>query len=115
MPAKIAKTNQADPDQTASEEAVWSTSSLFTILTSNMWIPALKTNILFEDEKGKMVEILEYLPYTLLSKGLKDLVKSTILIQIWSNYMTNKVIGVLKYITVKWEIFASSNFRGISR
>ena len=30
--------NRADPDQTASEEAVWSGSSLFAILTSILWI-----------------------------------------------------------------------------
>ena len=33
-----------DPDQTASEEAVWSGSSLFAFLTSILWITALKTN-----------------------------------------------------------------------
>ena len=37
MPVKNAWTNRADPDQTASEEAVWSGSSLFAILTSNLW------------------------------------------------------------------------------
>ena len=37
-----------DPDQTASEDAVWSGSSLF----ANLLIPALKTNILFENRKS---------------------------------------------------------------
>ena len=34
LPAKKAKTNRADPDQTASEEVVLSGSSLFAIMTS---------------------------------------------------------------------------------
>ena len=34
MLAKKANANSADPDQTASEEAVWSGSSLFAILSS---------------------------------------------------------------------------------
>ena len=41
------KTNSTDPDQTASEEAVWSGSSLFAILTSILWIQIPITNILF--------------------------------------------------------------------
>ena len=55
--------NSADPDQTASEEAVWSESSLFAILTSILWIPALKTNILFECGNRKVFKSLEHLPY----------------------------------------------------
>ena len=62
LPTK-AKTDSADPDQTASEEAVWSGSSLFAILTSFLRIPALKTNILFENNRRKVLVILEYLPY----------------------------------------------------
>ena len=34
------------------------------------WIPALKTNILFENRKRKVLEILEYLPY--LQKNRRD-------------------------------------------
>ena len=37
--------NSADPDQTASEEAFWSGSSLFAILTNILLIAALITNI----------------------------------------------------------------------
>ena len=40
--------NSADPDQTASSEAVWSRSSLFAILTSILWISALGTYILWK-------------------------------------------------------------------
>ena len=54
-------TNRADPDQTASEEAVWSGSSLFAILTSIFWIPVQVTHIVYEDRKGSD-EILEHLP-----------------------------------------------------
>ena len=64
LPVKKAKSNSADPDQTAS--AVWSGSSLFDILTSSLWFPALKTNILFENRKRKEFEILEHLPYITL-------------------------------------------------
>ena len=60
-------TNKADPDQTASEEAVWSGSSLFAILTSILWIPVQITNILFEKRKRKVLEILEQLPYLVLA------------------------------------------------
>ena len=60
------KTNRADPDQTASEEAVWSGSSLFAILTSILWISALITNILFVKRKWKVFEILEHLLYMYL-------------------------------------------------
>ena len=59
------KTNSADPDQTASSEAVWSGPSLFAILSSFLWIPALITNILIKNWKRnlcKLFEILEYLP-----------------------------------------------------
>ena len=52
----IAKTYSADPDQVASEDAVWSGSFLFAILTS-----ILMTNIIFENGKGKVFEILEHL------------------------------------------------------
>ena len=58
-----AKTNIADPDQTASEEAVWSGSSLFAIQTSILWLPALETIILFENRKRKLFRILEHLLY----------------------------------------------------
>ena len=58
----MAKRNNADSDQTASEEAVWSGSILFVILTGILWIPALKINILFEDRMSKVFEILEHLP-----------------------------------------------------
>ena len=52
--------NRADPDQTASEEeAVWSGSPLFAILTSILRIPALKTKILFENKKRKVFKTLE--------------------------------------------------------
>ena len=40
--------DSADPDQTASEEAVWWGSSLFAVITSILWIPALITNIIFQ-------------------------------------------------------------------
>ena len=52
--AKKVYTNSADPDQTASEEADWSGSSLFAILTSILWIPAMKTYILFENRKRRV-------------------------------------------------------------
>ena len=58
--------NLADPD--ASEEAVWSGSSLIAVLTSILWVPALVIHILFEDRKGKLFEILEHLPYMLFSE-----------------------------------------------
>ena len=32
-------------------------------LTSNLWVPALKTSIIFEDRRRKMFKILEHLPY----------------------------------------------------
>ena len=44
-------------------DCVWSGSSLFATLTWNLWIPALKTNILFMNRKRKVFEILEHLPY----------------------------------------------------
>ena len=53
-----AQTNSADPDQTASEEAVWSGSSLFAFLTNILWIPALITHIFFEKQKVKSVQNL---------------------------------------------------------
>ena len=52
-----------DPDQTASDEAVWSGSSMFAILTSILWVPSLKTNILFQNRKREVFEILEHLLY----------------------------------------------------
>ena len=39
--------NMANPDQTASEEAVWSGSSLSALLTNIVGVRALKTKILF--------------------------------------------------------------------
>ena len=53
------ETNSADPNQTASEEAVWSGSSLFVFLTSILWIPALKFIDLFENRERKVFKILE--------------------------------------------------------
>ena len=53
LPAKKARTNCADP-----EEAVWSESSLFAILTSSLWIPVMISIILFESRKRKVFEIL---------------------------------------------------------
>ena len=61
---KKALANSADADQTASEEAVWSGSSLFAILKSILWISALITNILLRKEDKNFFEILEHLPYT---------------------------------------------------
>ena len=55
-------TNSADPDQTASEEALRLVSSLFAILTSILRNPALITNILFGNRMRKVFEILEHLP-----------------------------------------------------
>ena len=66
---KTANTNSADPDQTASEEAVWSGSSLFAILTPTLLIPALKTNILFENRKWKVFKTLEHFCKQILSQG----------------------------------------------
>ena len=45
------QTKSADPDQTASIEAVWSGSYLFDILTRIVQIPALIANFLFENKK----------------------------------------------------------------
>ena len=39
------------PDQTASEEAVWSGSSLFAILADILWFKAQITNILWEQKE----------------------------------------------------------------
>ena len=47
----VALKNTADLDQTASEEAVWSGQSDQGLSTSNLWISALKTNILFDNRK----------------------------------------------------------------
>ena len=41
--------DRAAPDLSTSEEAVWSGSSLFDFRPSMLWIPALITNILFEN------------------------------------------------------------------
>ena len=62
LPVKKAQTNSTDPNQTASEETVWSGSSLFGIQTSLLWLPALETNILFKNKNRKVFEILEHLP-----------------------------------------------------
>ena len=43
--------------------SVWSGSFLFAILTSILEIPAIKTNILFENRKRKVSENLEHLTY----------------------------------------------------
>ena len=54
-------TNSADTDQTASEEAVRSESSLFAILTSILLIPAMITNFLVEKKReSKSFKILEH-------------------------------------------------------
>ena len=60
----------ADPDQTASEEAVWSGFSLLTITSEEVWqaflecgTPILKTKILCENRKRKVFKILGHLPY----------------------------------------------------
>ena len=55
--------NSAGPGHTASEEAVWSGPSLFAIMSSVLQIPALKTNILFENRRKKMFKIWEHLSY----------------------------------------------------
>ena len=49
LPTKKAKTNSVDPDQAASEEAVWSGFSMFTLLKRILLIPTLISNILFEN------------------------------------------------------------------
>ena len=59
-PDLVCEKNSADPEQTASEEEVWSGSSLFAILTSTLWILALITHTFFENRKWKMFEILEH-------------------------------------------------------
>ena len=56
---------RSDPDHTAFDEAVWSMSSLFAILTSMFRIPALLTNILIADRTVKVFVNLEHLPYSL--------------------------------------------------
>ena len=61
LPSNMAQKNRADPDQTASEEAVWSRSALFAFLTILLWISSLITNIIFENRKRKVFKILEYL------------------------------------------------------
>ena len=45
-----------------SQEAVWSGYSLFAILTSILWIPALITLFNFRTDREKC-EILEHIPY----------------------------------------------------
>ena len=62
VPTKKAKTNIANPDQTASEEAVWSGFAMFAILTSILRIPAMNSNNLFETRNRKVFKILEHLP-----------------------------------------------------
>ena len=56
LPDKKALTNSGDPNQTASEEAVWSGSSLIAILTSILWIPALKTQYFIWEQKNKCLK-----------------------------------------------------------
>ena len=68
MSAKKAETNRSNPDQTASEEAVWLVSSLFAILTSYLWIPAMINYVLFENRNKKVFESLEHAPYMFLLK-----------------------------------------------
>ena len=70
LPAKKTLSNRADPDQTASNEANLSGSSLFTILTSISWFPALITNIkLLEKRKIIAFEVLEHLLYRYFRGG----------------------------------------------
>ena len=54
--------NNADPDQTASEEAVWSGYSLLAILTSIIVKHSHKNNILIENRTRKMFKFFEHLP-----------------------------------------------------
>ena len=58
-------TNSSDPDKTASKEAVWSGSALFAILTSILWITALKTNILHVFEKRYRKSVQFFRMFTL--------------------------------------------------
>ena len=68
---KKTKTNCVGPDQTDSDEAVRFGYSLFAILTSILWIPALITNILFENRMRKVYEILEHLLYIVINTVFK--------------------------------------------
>ena len=61
MPPQKAQKNSADPDQTASSEAVWLGSVLLAIVAGIIWIPALITNILFKNRKGKVFKIFGHL------------------------------------------------------
>ena len=63
MPTKKALTNRRDPDQTASEEAVLSGSSLFAILKNILQIQALIINILFANRRTIVFGVWEHLPY----------------------------------------------------
>ena len=54
---------QHRPRSNCFKEAVWSGSSLFTIVTSILLIPSLKTKTVFEKRKRKVFEILEPLLY----------------------------------------------------
>ena len=49
-------TNSADPDQTASSEAVWSGSSLFAIQASILWLLDMINNILYANRKVFIVQ-----------------------------------------------------------
>ena len=54
---------QFRPRSDCSEKAVWSGSSLFAFQKSILWIQTMITNILFENPKRKVFQILEHLPY----------------------------------------------------
>ena len=63
VPDKMAYSNSADPDQTASEGAVWSESTLFASPLSILRNNCIKSN---SGKKlwNKVFEILGHLPYT---------------------------------------------------
>ena len=46
----------------SSEEAVWSESSLFAMLTTILWIPSLETSNLFDNRMREVLKILGHLP-----------------------------------------------------
>ena len=58
LPAKMALTNNAYLDPTASEEAeaVWFWSALFAFLTSILWIQTLMTYIILQSVVVQLVE-----------------------------------------------------------
>ena len=76
MPAKKTDTNCADPDQTAFEDAVWSGSSLFAILTSRHDI---NLHFIWE-QKEKIVR--NFRIYTILTKPLNRYFYKTVKTQI---------------------------------